>query len=802
MAIDKTTPKTFFLNEKQELTRIDRQGGGRPADYIAINWTSRSKSLAASFLAAVAPPIRAVDPTLQNHRFIIAEPVPYIEKRTTAKTIPSGVKQEEPSFGGRQSTLFKKIGMDLIETSPNGRASVHIPATRVPQIQHAIESLPNASTRERTRWIAFERFSPPDWQTRVSSEWIESLPHSAWQDTYIRFQPPLRRDEAINVLTTIQSILRVPRECFVSFGREFSGRHWCLARFTPQIILDIATHFASIQSLHEPLRSMCMPRRKKRQTRAVQAPQQVLKPRRQQSPPTTTPIPDLPTVAVLDCGIPENHTHLGPYRRPGYRDPDIDPTIHYMGDHGSRVASCVVFGNLAMTGQIIQPSRGTCRVLDVMIGASEIHVNDERVVDSMGTVASTAPDVRVFNLSFDSALPLDLMNEIERRERLTRLQDADNFAFARDALLVVASGNSAPGISPDQPYPRHIDDPRWKLGSWARTFNGAVCGAYIDKLSSNGLAGVCGKIGAPSPFTRTGPGICDSPVPGFSAPGGDCTPSYQMAPGAGPWMTSASGLWEDHSGTSYSAPFIAREAAWVFSELAKRCNGQTVPFAGTVKAWLNLVAWRTPLGGSFEQLAKVTLGNGYPTANRLWSPLPESSVFIWQTVLESPENASRVQLPIPLVWLRTAKAPRLRVVCSWNTPVNRALTGSWACRKVNIKIRPFGSNEALRGGGNAKGAYPLIDRNCDISINKLTSKNFVPSETPWVIEVDYNEIGEYPPAMTVSPQQRVGLVFEIFDDDEQPVSPQSAIQSLPFAADLVRLSVLHHPIKAPITIQN
>jgi hypothetical protein len=170
-------------------------------------------------------------------------------------------------------------------------------------------------------------------------------------------------------------------------------------------------------------------------------------------------------------------------------------------------------------------------------------------------------------------------------------------------------------------------------------------------------------------------------------------------------------------------------------------------------------------------------------------------------MLQGPKSVSRVQFPVPVEWLMKAGAPYLRVVCAWNTPVNIALVESWACRKVLLKLRPFGSDAALRGGGNADGGYPLINRLFDIQPHALTEKKFVISESLWIIEVEYEEIGEYPPAMTVSPQQRVGVVLELFDANEDPLSPQAAIQSLPVVADMSRLSVLQQPIQTPITIR-
>jgi hypothetical protein len=436
--------------------------------------------------------------------------------------------------------------------------------------------------------------------------------------------------------------------------------------------------------------------------------------------------------------------------------------------------------------------------MDVMVSRDAEHIDDDIIVTALETVVATAPDVRVFNLSLGGD-PLGSFAPVARREKLIKIQDLDNLAFARDVLLVMAAGNSPRGIVPAQPYPNHLEDPRWELGTHARSFNGVVCGAYVNTLGVDCVAGV---FGAPSPFTRIGPGLCGSPVPGFSAPGGDGTPEYTHATNTGIWTCTADGTWEDRAGTSFAAPLVSREAAWAFRELARHCGGQTVPFAGTIKAWMNLVAVRASLKGSFERLALRTLGRGFPTVKRLQQPFPSSAVFVWQTVLQAPKSVSRVQFPVPLSWLTKAGAPRLRVVAAWNSPVNAALVDSWACRKVSIKIRPFGAEEALRGGGTASGAYPLIDRDFDVHPSTLTARGYSPTDALWMLEAEYEEIGEYPPAMTISPQQRVGAVLELSDASEEPHSPQAYVQALPLAVGLDRLSVLNGPLQAPITIKH
>lgn len=788
----KVKVRTFFLNEHQELADIAREGGGRQANYVPVDWSARSDRLGSSFKRATTPAASSRDPVVGRHCFLVAVPVEKIEKISASKKAQAqgGIIQEKPSFGGEQSGLFRRLGMDLLDTLPGGKATVHVSAAKVPQFLSTIASLPKANTRERSRWLALEKFEPILWQSRLSPHWLATLPEHDAASTVIRFQPLLSRADVLDVLSAIKRLVMVEaHEALISSGREFSGRYWCSARLTRKTILSIAEEFDSVQSIHPPLVSLVASVAKKRLVGAVT------------SAPPRRPIylvDDLPTVAVVDTGVPLHHSLLQPFLRAGgYRDPNLDPSVTYMGDHGSKVASCVVFGRVDMSAGFMSPPSGMCRVHDVMVSIDDRRLDEEIVFGAISAVVGTAPDVRVFNMSYGGP-PLDSFDEIERRERLIKTQDLDNLAFARDILMVVAAGNSALGVRPSKAYPGHVDDPAWALGALARSFNGIVCGSYVDSLNPDAVAA---QIGAPSPFTRIGPGFCDSPVPGFGAPGGDALEDYRRAHSTGIWVCMADGTWEDHAGTSMAAPLLAREAAWVFKELGRYCEAGTRPFAATVKAWLNLVAVRPGLRGAFEKLAERTLGKGFATADRLQSPDPSTAVFVWQAMLQMPGSVARVQVPMPLSWLMLAKEPKVRVVVAWETPVNHTLTESWGCRKVSLKLRPFGAHAALRGRGNASGSYPLIDRIFDIQVDRLRDRGYTLAEADWVIEVDYEELGEYPPAMTFSPQQRVGVVIEVFDEAPDSVSPQSAIIALPTSAQMTRLSLQQRPFQVPVVVR-
>lgn len=471
-----------------------------------------------------------------------------------------------------------------------------------------------------------------------------------------------------------------------------------------------------------------------------------------------------------------------------------------MGDHGSFVASRVVFGDLsAEDAAKLSPAR--CSFMDVVVALDHERINDKGVLAALGAVVATAPDVRVFNLSFSGLRPLGALDEVERRERLLLTQDLDNFIFARDVLVVVSAGNTPPGVLPATSYPDHVDDPAWALSAWGSGFNTLTCGSAVERLSSNGIVT---NVGWPSPFTRVGPalpGACDAPIPEFGAHGGNGDATYSHQPHLGVWGFTSAGALEDRSGTSHAAPLLAREAALAIAELQRVCAPETRPYAATAKAYLALTAKPYPApSGRIRELSRRTLGLGSASATRLASPAGDSAVLVWQGLLDGPDDIARVHVPIPLEWLKAAGAPIARIACAWDSPVHAALLNVWGCRRVSGRLRPAVDAEAFSGSQGQHTSHPLWIRTFDLSSDRLEAKDVHPRSDLWVLELDYAQIAEYYPAIQFSPKQRVGIAIELSDKKAQ-ASPQPMLQSLPIAQSMVRLSASAIPILNPVTIR-
>lgn len=781
---DRLTPRTFFLNEQHELSRGEKEGGGRVPQYHGINWAAKGHQIAAALESVKSAIGASKDPLRNSHYFVLARPVTEIQKKSKNKKIaPTGIVTESVHYDERESRVFRRLGIDLVEVTDNGDAVVHIRPERLEQLLSTTRMLGEVGAREQARWASVDSFNLVPPQLRIDESWVRSLRTHTPTEAVVEFQPLLSRPEIDALMRSIVALLREERrEAITGLGTDFSGRNWARGRVTPESLRAIAKLFYSVQTLHSPLTSLVVSSRP--EVKAKSAPAA-----------TTGKAPDissLPTVAVLDTGVPADHSILAKYRRGAFISPDSFGSP--VGDHGSFVASRVVFGDPDFGDGPPSTPVGRCRFYDALVATSAKDIDDKSVVTALQAIVATAPDIRVFNLSFDTR-PLDLLEFTKRRENLLLVQDLDNLIFRDDLFVVVSAGNSPSGVQPSQPYPAHFDDPEWQLGAWARGFNSVTCGSLVKKLSVGGLVTTQGW---PSPFTRVGPGLCDSPKPDFSDNGGNSTPAMQTAPGLGVWGLTASSHWEDLSGTSFAAPLLAREAAFALSQLQRVCAQGARPYAVTVKAFLNLTATPPSTGGAAQTLGLRSLGRGVARSTRLARPRVDTAVLMWQGVLEGPGDVARVTLPIPQSWYKGCEEPHLRLVVSWDPPVNAAVSGLWATRKVTAHLKASPDTPSLRGTAGGHASYPLIDRTYDLQ--KLPKGASVDGDI-WLVELSYDQTADYHIGIAFTPQQRVAFVAELFDSSEQPISPQTALQALPSAVTMTRLSVPPQSVKTAVIIK-
>lgn len=787
----KVSPRTFFLNEQHQLASEEKAGGGAIPRYVEIQWRERGKRLSSSLKFAAEKVSSTPDPLREHHFFLVAHPEPELKKASEDKRkAKDGKVVEKTDFGGKHVQVFERLGLDLLHITEDGRALVHTDRGLFDQIVQRTDTLDRQGAREQARWATISSFEPIPLTLRVDADWLTPLPQSVPIDVVVELQPVLSRSEADLVSRTIAEMLMAkPGEKLTGSGVDYSGRFWFRGKASPKSVRSLGKDFGSIQSLHPPFYSFAASGPGQRATTRAQAPAVAVN------------VDDLPCVAVVDMGVPADHRFLKSFRRGQFYPQNVPGAP--VGKHGALVASRVVFGEDLGPNGVTQGTR-RCTYYDAMVAdyprgnSAEDRIDDKSVMEAVNGVRGAAPDVRVFNLSFGGRQPLAALGDTERRESRVLMQDLDNFVFRNDAVVVVASGNSIPGVQPDPAYPDHHGDSRWALGSWACGFNTLICGAFTGTPYR---AGLTRNAGWPSPFTRVGPGLCNAPIPSFSEVGGDVDDNYHHARGSGVWCLSDAGLAEDHIGTSLAAPILARECALTLRELSKFATPESPPFGVLVRAFMTLVARRDKLVDRVEALAERTLGRGSARMTRLVSPEHGSAVLLWQGNVESAKDEVRVQLPIPLDWLRKAEKPVLRLVVCSNPPVSEAALNKWACRKVTARLYVGGTDEAAIAPHAVHHTYPVVDRIHDLSKYKEGEKR-VATEDQWILKISYEEIAAYVPGMDPDPRQRVAFAAELRDLGTTPVDPQIAMQALPNAASMNRLSIESTAVRQPVIVKS
>jgi len=782
---NRVTPRTFYLNEQHELARSEKAGGGGIPKYIDINWATKGTAISHSLNRARKQVELSPDPSKENHYFLLAAPVEKLAKASEGIKAVGGKVFKNTDFACEDSRVFRRLGVDLLRVAEDGSAIVHMKPEIMEQLSNRAEALPRLGAREQSRWATIDRFAMIPSGFRIDSDWLHTIDAKKATDAVVEFQPLLTRVEIDALVRELVSILlQTLGEAITGMGSDFSGRQWVRGKVARASLTRIAKDFFSVQSLHSPLVSIAAGGR----------------PSKLRTPGAAIEVDtsELPVIAVVDTGVPAEHSVLGKYRRGrGYTAPTS--ALVPSNDHGCFVASRLVFGDPDFSaGPPNRTPPGSALFYDVNVsGIGPGDIDDKSVINpALQAVVSTAPDIRIFNLSFDTKRPLDLFSTVERSAYLDLVQDLDNFIFQNDVVVIVAAGNSTPGVAPSIEYPQHFTDPQWGLGAWSRSFNSLTCGALVGRLSSNGLVR---QVGWPSPFCRVGPGLCNSPKPEFSASGGNVTATYQKGAGLGVWGLASNGMWEDRHGTSFAAPLLAREAAFAMQKLQLVCEQGARPFAVTVKAFLALTAVPPVNDNVVAELAQRTLGRGLATAQRLERPSAETGVMIWQGVLEDEKDIASVQVPIPSDWLKEAAEPYLKLIVAWDPPVNAAASRLWATRSVSAKLRMSPGAPASRSHTlKSHGSYPILERLFDL--RKLPSGHTVDGDF-WLIEITYSQIADYLPAMIFPPQQRVAFAAELIDKGPKPESPQSSLQALPATQTMTRLTVPPSAARMPVVLK-
>ena len=778
-------PRHFFLNERHELPP-EKSGGGRQQPFLDVDWQRKTERLTESFERIERRAAASTDPSTRGRLYIIAESAEHVTKASTAKDAVDGRITQKVSFAGKESKAFDRLGLQLIDVFPNGTATVHALPEQIARMRADLANLPQENHRQQGQWVNIESFDwvPPG--VKFDESWLSEIgtrPDAA----HIKLQPFLTAFDTDAVIRAIeQTLRRFPGNELRGKESGYRGRFWLRATLSAACVRALAEEFAAIQAIHPPIfAELSSPSGTPARVSQLELPAPIA---------ASTA---LPCVGVVDTAVPDLHRLLSGLRRGIVLAPQCENSAN--DDHGSSVASRVVFGDLDFNANSNTLPQPTCsffevRAADKSSNANKILIRAESVAAAVSNVINSAPDVRVFNLSFDSERSLDALRETAPsyfRQVRKVMEDFDNLSFDEDTLLVIAAGNVKPGNipNPEGRYPRHFTDERWQLHSYSRCFNALTCGGTNPRLTSVGLADV---ESAPSPFSRLGPGLARSRKPDFCAPAGNTNENYERQSGLGVWAVSAFAEAMEVFGTSHAAPLLAREAAFVLAELRRFCPPEIRPYVCTAKAILALtaddVAARLP--SEYHEVSGRALGNGRASAERLRQPHPDSALVFWQGFAERAGDKLRVRIPIPEAWLDAAAAPQLRICIAWDTPVNSAVE-SWACRDVSLTLCATEEADGASGSRRKSAGYPLYFRTWDL---RKAAGETPPTDDFWIVEMSYEQIAAYAAGHLPTPLQRIAFAAELRDIGETPQSPQSFIQQIPASHEMTRFSTVALPL--------
>lgn len=786
------TPRIFLLNELHELGPTKGGGGGQPPRLRAVDWPRKAAALQQTWRDALATDPEVVDPSASSHHFLLALPDPTLEVDGKSQGEPV-VKPKAVAFAGAQGRLFRRMGFDVVGTL-EGAAVLHIDESNRARFENDLDRFEELGVRRQSDLALIERFAAIPLELRVEKAWLEETRRASRLDVIFELMPVIRGDEVDPIVAALRRFLQThePTAKWKRIGRDFSRRGWLRIELAAHVIEPVLRAFPSIQRAHPPLYWEPTGRSSKR--RAASTPT---------SPPERAcvgprPVSRAPIVAIIDMGVPDAHAVLGGLVVGRFRGPGV---LAARGHHGSKVASRVAFA--PFDDDPISPAEPTCRLVD--LNASDPEEDDrldpKTILPLMDNAIASNPDIRVFNLSCamgGELAPLSILKEARPQwydEALRQIADLDNFAYRNDALIVIACGNTSRAAVPSPPYPGHHEDPNWHYAAPAPAANAITVGSTVGVHVSPDT--VVDEPHRPSSFARVGRSPLPMSKPDLAFVGGNARVDGAPSPWIGVPVLDNTGAWVTDEGSSFAAPVIAREAAFLWRRLRDLGDGQVEPYAVTVKACLALSA-RPPAGTSNgRELARLSYGFGYPHAEMFFAPRSEHALLVWQGMLKAPKVQSRVKLPIPREWVASSGEPVLRVAWCWDPPVNPAASDVWLCRDVRLRVRASSAEgaSALRGRAVPRGdggTSTLHVREYELknpSFHGVKPEVVVelPDDDVWTLEVGYEETADLPDP-TYSTLQRVAVVAELVDR-AGTVSPQAPLQRMPVTASMNRLGV-------------
>ena len=349
-----------------------------------------------------------------------------------------------------------------------------------------------------------------------------------------------------------------------------------------------------------------------------------------------------PIVGVIDSGVGDI---LDPWVVDRFDFLDAD---EYDAQHGTMVAGLMTVGQ-QVNNPSIAPERDGCQIVDIPLypdgdflalypnGFSEFLAEVEQAVRE----ASENHGVRIFNLSINAKSPVD------RHTYSTYAAELDRIADTYGVVLVNSAGNLSQTES-RAPWPRKPTDVIRYFANRTDPDTIFKPAEGVRSISVGALnpptLGRAHLDGAPTVYTRRGPGLQVGVKPDLAAFGG----AGVTTPGASTGLMSINGEGAATPvvGTSFAAPLVARSLAG----LDAATSGGLTPEALRAMLVHNAVMPGPLAKPGLKDLARQFAGFGQPTsAQNMLETDDHQITLLFQSRLQIGEKKP-VILRFPFAW--------------------------------------------------------------------------------------------------------------------------------------------------------
>ncbi len=403
------------------------------------------------------------------------------------------------------------------------------------------------------------------------------------------------------------------------------------------------------------------------------------------------PLPNSPSIAILDTGINDAHPVLVKLVSEKVGFPPTLGVSDIRG-HGTKVSGVAAYGDVR-------------NCVETQYFAPQVHLFSGKVVNDQGNfddekLVSSQMDAvirhfhsqgcRIFNLSIGNSNARYAGGKVG-----TWTAILDELARELDVLIVVASGNYRHDPTDGRAENHLLSYPGYLLESQSRLFEpsvganviavGAVAhAAAVPDIGSGtvGLRPIAG-IGEPAPFTRCGPGIQNAIKPDLCDDAGNIlfdgvlqrTSRYSECEVLTTHPQYLDRLFTSVIGSSYAAPLVAHKAALVLQALRALHPARPDASANLLRALLASSA-KVPeaavrrLQRYGDEAIRNLCGYGIPNAT-LAATSDANRVVLYADDIIGMDRFFVYEVPVPREFSKTSGQRAIRVTLAFDPPTRQ-----------------------------------------------------------------------------------------------------------------------------------